>query len=381
MRVAAVAPPVTTMRIPYAYLEKQYPPEVAQPILDDIARLVTSGDFTLGYPVREFEERVVGLTRIPHAVGMASGTDALVLALMAVGVKPGDEVITATNSFVASAGAIAMAGATPVLVDVLADYTMDPRAFEAAITPRTRAVIPVHLTGNMAMMPQIQEVAKRHDIKIVEDAAQAMGATLDGNHAGEWGDVACVSLHPLKMLNVWGDGGICLTRSTEIDQKIRLLRNHGLETRDDAVCWGANGRLSSLQAVVAHHAIRNLSWTLARRRAAAKRLTALLSDLDNRVTPPVIRAEVRPSFATYVIRAQRRDELKAHLIARGVDVKVHYPRPIHLQTVGQQFGYRRGDCPEAERQANEILTLPLHEYLDDDDLTYMSEVIHSFYAA
>ena len=387
----AVKPPTSAepsaMRIPYAYLQSQYPAEVAKPILDDIARLVSTGDFTLGAPVREFEGRAEAASKIPHAVGMASGTDALVLALMALGVGPGDEVITATNSFVASAGAIAMAGASPVLVDVLDDYTIDPEAVERAITLHTKAVIPVHLTGNMAMVPQIVEITQRaslrlgHRIAVVEDAAQAMGATLNGQHAGWFGDVACVSLHPLKMLNVWGDGGICLTRSADLDRKLRLLRNHGLETRDDAVCWGANGRISSLQAVVANHAIQRLPWTLARRRTAAAALTHLLSDLHGRVTPPVTRYGIKPSWATYIMRAQRRDALKAYLIARGVDAKIHYPKPIHLQTVGRQMGYGPGDCPEAERQADEILTLPLHEYLTDDDIQYMSTTIHAFYAA
>ena len=383
----AVRAPVTAqaapMRIPYAYLQSQYPPAVAQPILDDIARLVSTGDFTLGYPVRELEGRAIAASKIPHAIGMASGTDALVLALMALGVGHGDEVITATNSFVATAGAIAMAGATPVLVDVLPDYTVDPEAIERAITPQTRAIIPVHLTGNMAMMPQIQEIANRHHLDIVEDAAQAMGATLNGHHAGWWSDVACVSLHPLKMLNVWGDGGLCLTRDDDLDKRIRLLRNHGLETRDDAVVFGANGRISSLQAVVANHAIQNLPWTLARRRAVATRLNTELDGLRDQghVTPLIIREGVKPSYATYIIRAERRDDLKAHMLARGVDVKVHYPLPIHLQTVGRNLGYARGDCPEAERQADEILTLPCHEYLADDDILYMTDCIREFYAA
>lgn len=366
-----------TMRVPYAYLADEFADPA--PYLDDIAALVRTGDFTLGYPVREFEGRVQAFTGHPYAVGMASGTDALTLALLALGVGHGDEVITATNSFVASAGAIRMAGATPVLVDVTADYTIDPTAVERAVTKRTKAILPVHLTGSIADMPAIMDVARRYGLSVVEDAAQAMGATLDGQHAGAWGDVACISLHPLKMLNVWGDGGICVTRSEALDTLLRLLRNHGLETRDDAVLFGANGRLSSLQAVIANRVIRGLPEAVAKRRAHAAYLDDALADLSDHVKTPVVRPGSRPSYATYIVRAERRDALKAYLIANGVDAKIHYPKPIHLQTVGQQMGYRKGEMPEAERQADEILTLPLHEYLVESDLDYVAATIRAFY--
>ena len=364
-------------QVSYSYLDREFADPSA--ILADIAALAATGDFTLGYPVREFEERVRAFTGLPHAVGMASGTDALTLALMAVGVGHGDEVITATNSFVASAGAIRMAGATPVLVDVADDYLIDPQAVERAVTQRTKAIIPVHLTGSLADMPAVMDVARRHGLYVVEDAAQAMGATLHGDHAGSWGDVACISLHPLKMLNVWGDGGICLTQFAELDQRLRLLRNHGLETRDDAVLFGANGRLSSLQAVVANRVIRGLPQAVATRRAHAAYLDGALADLREHVRTPVVRPGSKPSYATYIVRAERRDELKAYLIAHGVDAKIHYPKPIHLQTVGQALGYRKGEMPEAERQADEILTLPLNEYLDTSDLDYMAAQVRAFY--
>ena len=369
---------IQTMRVPYAYLDSEFADPSA--IMSDIAALVRTGDFTLGYPVREFEDRVRAFTGVGHAVGMASGTDALTLALVALGVGHGDEVITATNSFVASAGAIAMAGATPVLVDVRDDYLIDPEAVERAVTQRTKAIIPVHLTGSIADMPAIMAIARHHGLFVVEDAAQAMGATLYGQHAGSWGDVACVSLHPLKMLNVWGDGGICLTQFAHLDERLRLLRNHGLASRDDAVMFGANGRLSSLQAVVANRVILGLPQTLERRRAAAAYLDKALAALYPAVRLPVIQQGSEPSYATYIIRAERRDELQAYLIEHGVDAKIHYPKPIHLQTVGHRLGYRHGEMPEAERQAAEILTLPLNEYLTSDQLAYMVEQIRAFYA-
>lgn len=373
-----------TMRVPYSYLSSQFPRDVRAAILVDIERLASTGDFTLGYPVRDIEARVQAFTGGLHAVGVANGTEALILPLRALGVGHGDEVITAANTFVATAGAIAMVGATPVLVDVDDTYTIDPQAIERAITPRTKAILPVHLTGTMANMPAIRDIWQRQcdgsrDLYIVEDAAQAMGATLDGKHAGAWGQAAGISFHPLKMMNVWGDGGMTVTTAASMDKRLRLLRNHGLATRDDATIFGTNGRISSLQAVVANHGIQRLPWAIERRRAAAKILDAELAPLAPRVKTPVHHPGVKPTYATYIIRTDMRDELKAYLLDSGIDVKVHYPVPLHLQTVGRNLGYAPGDCPVAERQAREILTLPLNEYLTEDQLAYVAESIRAFY--
>lgn len=373
-----------TMRVPYSYLQKQFPADVRAAILADIDRLAESGDFTLGYPVKEIEQRVSEMMRgklePTFAVGVANGTEALILPLRALGIGHGDEVITAANTFVATAGAIAMVGATPVLVDVDDTYTINPEAIERAITPRTKAIIPVHLTGTMADMDAVNAVATQHrGITVIEDAAQAMGATYKGDHAGGRSHAAGISFHPLKMMNVWGDGGMTVTRWGWMDEKLRLLRNHGLETRDDATIFGTNGRISSLQAVVANHGIQRLPWAIAKRREYAALLDELLAPLAPRVKTPIHHDGVKPTYATYIIRAEQRDGLRAHLLDNGVDVKVHYPVPLHLQTVGRNLGYAPGDCPNAERQANEILTLPLNEYLTPDQLAYVAESIHAFY--
>lgn len=366
----------TRMRVPYAYVDREFADP--EPYLDDLRDLARSGDFTLGRAVSEFEGRAITFTGLPHAVGVSNGTEALTLVLRALGIGPGSEVITATNSFVASAGAIAMAGATPVLVDVTDDFTIDPNAVEAAITPQTAAILPVHLTGQLADMPRLMTLANAYILSVVEDAAQAMGATLDGQHAGSWGSAAGISMHPLKMLNVWGDGGIVLTKSRWMDASLRRLRNHGLASRDDAVVFGANGRLSSLQAVIANRVIQGLPRAIARRRELAVILNTALDNVEQ-VRTPITRPGVNPVWMTYIIRADDRDGLRAHLLERGVDVKVHYPVPLHLQTVGQQLGYRAGQMPVAERHAREILTLPLHEYLTDDEVYYMADQVKAFY--
>ena len=367
----------TRMRIPYAYLDRQFSDPA--PFLADIEALARSGDFTLGQAVSELEGRVIAMTGAAHAVGMSSGTDALTLPLLALGIGSGDEVITATNSFVASAGAIAMTGATPVLVDVDETLTIDPEAVLRAITPKTKAILPVHLSGTMADMTHLVGLAEAHRLWVVEDAAQAMGATLNGQHVGTIGHAAGISFHPLKMLNVWGDGGMAVTNGPRLNEQLRLLRNHGLATRDDAVCFGYNSRLSSLQAVIANRVIQGLPSAIERRRAHATSLDARLADLAPRVKTPIVPPGVLPTYATYQIRCEDRDGLRAYLLDRGIDVKIHYPVPIHLQTVGRRLGYGPGDCPAAERLAGEILTLPLHEYLIEDELGYMAETIRAYY--
>lgn len=369
----------TAMKVPYSYLDREF----AEPdaILEDIRRLVMTGDFTLGYPVRAFEDAFSAFTGLRYCVGAASGTDALMMALRMLGVGPGDSVIVPANTFVATAGAVAMVGAEPIFADVTDDYCLDPDDLERRARPNTKAVIPVHLTGTVADMPRIVAVARAHGWVVVEDAAQALGATLDGAHVGMWGDAAEFSLHPLKMLNVWGDGGMVTAHTPEADRRLRLLRNHGLESRDDAVLFGYNGRLSSLQAAVALRVIEGTPRAILRRRQLAERLTTELVTLGGAVLPPVTRPGVQPVWMTYIVRVPggRRDALRAHLLDRGVDVKVHYPAPLHLQTVGREMGHRPGDIPNAERQANEILTLPLHEYLTDNEAWYMLAQIRAFF--
>lgn len=366
------------MKVKYSYLDTQFAD--SEEILQAIRELLKTGAFTLGPPVEEFEKRFAALCGARFAVGVNSGTDALILILKALGVGPGNEVITAPNSFIATAGAVAMAGARPVFVDVANDYNIDPNLIERAITPRTKVILPVHLTGNPAAMPEILEIAARRGLHVIEDAAQAIGASIDGRPAGSWGIAAAFSLHPLKNLNVWGDGGMVVTDSEELVEHIRLLRNHGLRTRDEVVVFGHNSRLDTLQAVVALHLMEKLDEITSARIRHARVYDEALSQLPGAITLPPRKPNVRQVYHTYVIQARDRDRLSAFLAGRGIETKVHYPVPIHLQPAARELGYQAGDFPVCEAQARSILSLPVHQHLTRQELDYVCQCIGEFYA-
>lgn len=365
------------MQVRYSYLDQQF--AEVEPYLDDIRDLVKSGDFTLGAPVAEFEQRFAELCGIPYAIGVSSGTDALILSLKILGIGPGDEVITTPNTFIATVGAIAMTGARPVFVDNNQEYTIDADLIEAAITPATKAILPVHLTGMPADMPAIMEIAKRHNLLVVEDAAQSILAAIDGKHVGSWGETACFSLHPLKNLNVWGDGGVIITRSKDLYDKLRLFRNHGLSSRDEVEMFGHNCRLDSLQAVVANRLVDQARSITDSRIANARRFDEGFSDLGEYIVIPPRRLEVEQVFHTYVLRASDRDNLLAHLIDNGIEAKVHYPTPLHLQKAAASLGYKSGDFPVCEEDCRTIITLPVHQHLTSNEVNYVIEKVRKFY--
>ncbi len=365
------------MKVKYSYLDTQF--AHAEEILDSIRDLLRSGQFTLGPAVEMFEKRFAALCAARFAIGVNSGTDALMLILRALGIGPGDEVITAPNSFIATAGAIAMVGATPIFVDVADDYNIDPELIERSITPRTKAILPVHLTGNPAAIPQILEIAVRRGIHVIEDAAQAIGAAIDGQPVGSWGIAAEFSLHPLKNLNVWGDGGVVVTNSEGLAEKVRLLRNHGLRTRDEAAIFGHNSRLDTLQAIVACHLLERLDAITNARIRNVRIYDAALSRLPDAIMLPPRKPNVRQVYHTYVIQARDRDRLSGFLAERGIETKVHYPIPIHLQPAARSLGYRAGDFPVCEAQARSILTLPVHQDVSEAQVEYVVNTIREFY--
>ena len=365
------------IRVKFSYLDRQF--DEVDLYLKEIQDLVKSGDFTLGKPLVEFERRFAELCGMPYAVGVASGTDALQLSLEILGIGPGDEVITTPMTFIATVGAIVMAKARPVFVDSEDGFVIDASKIEAAVTRRTKAILPVHYTGNVADMPAISKIAARHGLKMIEDACQSIKATLDGKPVGSWGETACFSLHPLKNLNVWGDGGMIVTRSKELAEKLRLYRNHGLVNRDEVLIFGHNSRLDTLQAVVGNRLIGDVEAITERRIAVAGRYDEAFRELEGFIQIPRRRKGVKHVYHLYLVRVKRRDELLNFLNQNGVEAKVHYPIPVHLQEAARSLGYKRGDFPVCEEDCRNIITLPAHQHLTDEEIEYTIEQVRSFY--
>jgi dTDP-4-amino-4,6-dideoxygalactose transaminase len=370
---------IALLRVPYVDLAGQHAGLKAE-LLEAVGAVIDRGDFILGREVAQFEAEFARVCQTAHAVGVGSGADALVLALRALGVGPGDEVITAPNSFVASASAIALAGARVVFADVGEDMNLDPERVEAAVTPRTRAILPVHLTGRPADMTPILAVARRRGLAVVEDAAQAVGAEHEGRRVGSLGTIGCFSLHPLKTLNACGDGGVLTTDDPELADRLRLMRNNGLRTRDDCRLWAVNSRLDTIQAAMLLVKLRWLErWTDARRANAAYYTRELHGIPALRL--PAERPRERAVYHTYVVQAERRDALRAHLEAQGIGTSIHYPTPIHLTAAAAALGYRPGSFPVAERQAGRILSLPVYPELRPEQREHVVQAIREFYGA
>ncbi|CAM2007991.1 DegT/DnrJ/EryC1/StrS family aminotransferase [Acanthopleuribacter pedis] len=363
------------MKVSYVDLPGQYLQQ-RQEILDAVDATLRSGRYILGEPVSEFERRFAALCGVQHAVGVANGTDALILALKALDIGPGDEVITAANSWVSSASSIALVGAVPVFADVGDDYNLDPAKLEAAITPRTKAIMPVHLTGRCCDMTAINALAKRHGLAVIEDAAQAAGALFEGKPAGSMSDIACFSLHPLKNLNAAGDAGAVTTHHQHLADRIAQLRNHGLMERNHVAFWAYNSRLDSLQAAILNTKFEKLQAVIERRRHNASRYREQIADL---VQCPQPRDNARDTYHLFVIQAERRDELKQFLKEQGISTAIHYPVPIHLQPSSEALGYARGSLPITEAQARRILSLPVHHLLEDEHIDYVASQLRAFY--
>lgn len=375
-------PSGTTMRVKYAYLDDQFAPDQIEDILREVREeLIPSGEFTLGPFVEKFERKFADYIGVKHAIGTNTGTGALILALRAMGVGPGDEVISQPNTFIATIGAIVAVGARPVFVDVDDRYQIDPGKIEAAITPRTKALLPVFWGGCCPDMTPILEIANRRGIPVVEDACPATGAWIDGKFAGTFGRVSAFSMHPLKPLNVMGDGGVVVTNDDKVAAWLRLYRNHGLRTRDEVDIWGVNERTQPFQAIVARHLLDRIEGVLAARIRNARLLDEGLAPLKAHITTPARPKNHREVYQLYLASATRRPDLVKHLVDRGVEVKVHYPIPVHLQKCAADLGYKRGDFPVAEKQADEVITLPSHQHVGPEHMRYTVDCIREFYGA
>jgi len=365
-----------TFTVPYAALAAEASLLKAE-LMDAFETVLDSGHYVLGPQLKAFEGEFAEFCQTKFASGVSSGTSALHLVLLGLDIKDGDEVITAPNSFVASAATIALAGAKPVFVDICPDGNMDPQKLEDAINSRTRAIIPVHLTGRPAKMATILEIARRHGLFILEDAAQALGASLDGKVVGSWGHAAAFSLHPLKNLHAIGDGGMVTSQDPDLVALLAKSRNHGLANREQCDFWSFNSRLDEMQAALLRVQLRHLyDWTEARR-SLAMRYNDLLRPY---VEVPDEGPGERCVYQTYVVKADRRDDLKQYMNQHGVEALVHYATPIHLQPAAKELGYTSTDFPETMRHVGKILSLPLYPTLTHERQDRVVEAISSFYA-
>jgi dTDP-4-amino-4,6-dideoxygalactose transaminase len=365
-------------QVPYVNFTAQYAEE-REEIGALVERVFGRGEFVGGGAIEALEAELAGYLGVPHVVALASGTDALILGMRALGLGPGDEVVTPPNSFVASTAAIVAVGATPVFADVRDDQNIDPDAIADAITPRTRAIMPVHLTGRVADMRPITELARRHGLAVIEDAAQSIGSRYEEKQAGSIGTIGCFSAHPLKNLNAAGDAGFLTTADAAIARKVRLLRNHGLVDRNTVEAWGTVSRMDVLQAELLRLRLARLDQVIDRRRRNAETYRRLLDDAP--VFIPPCRNQEFNTFHVFVIQGDRRDGLQAYLAQEGIGTAVHYPVPIHLQPAAATLGHRRGDFPVTERQAERILSLPVNQFVTAEDQAYVAEKIRAFYGA
>jgi aminotransferase EvaB len=364
------------MRVRYSPLAQQFAD--VDTVFDELRALVASGDFTLGKPVREFEELFASTLGVKHAIGVGSGTDALKIPLRALGVGPGDEVITAANTFYATVGAIAEVGGRPVLVDCDDTFCLNVDQLEQAITPRTKAIVPVHLTGDVAEMPRIMEIAARHKLPIVEDGCQSLMGEYDGRRVGTWGAATAFSMHPLKIINVWGDAGIVVTNDDDMNRHVRLLRNHGLRNRDEMQILGYNSRLDSVQAVVGKWMARQLPDVVAGRIETAAYYDRGFASCPQ-VRVPQRRPITRNVYLLYVLFVEQRDALLAYCLDRGIEAKIHYPIPLHLQEALRYLGYKPGDFPVTERHCRETISFPVDQHLSRAEQDYLIETVKNFY--
>jgi dTDP-4-amino-4,6-dideoxygalactose transaminase len=365
--------------IPYVDLCTPAKKAVLGKIFKGLEDVFTSSRYILGSEVSDFESKFARKAGCEFGIGVNSGLDALILTLRAFGIGAGDEVITVPNSYIATAAAIALVGAKPVLVDIGPDLNMDPAQFERAITSRTKAVIPVHLTGNPCAMDQIMAIARKRGLKVIEDAAQAIGATFEQKPVGGIGDVGCFSLHPLKNLHVWGDGGMITTNDRRLAEALKMQRNHGHKNREEVEFFSYNSRLDTVHAVIGLEYLKLLEATIEVRTANAKAYQTRFSKLAPFVTPPVVDNRVRHVFHLYVIRVKNRDGLAEYLSEQGVETKIHYPIPIHLQRAAGYLGYKKGDFPITEQIASEMMSIPIRENLSEAELQYICDKIAHFY--
>lgn len=364
------------MHVRYSYLKQQF--SNCDDLWENLKQFVPTGDFTLGKPLQEFEAKFAKLIGTKYAIGVNSGTDAIKLSLKALGVGFGDEVITTANTFVATVGAISELGAKPVFVDCDNTFCMNVSQVEATITERTKAIVPVHFTGYMTDMRKLVPLAQKYDIPIVEDACQSILGAIEEKNAGTWGATGAFSLHPLKNLNVWSDGGVIVTDSDEINQQLRLLRNHGLVDRDTVEILGYNSRLDTIQAVVGNWLIPQTEQIALSRIENARYYDRGLGVIPQ-IKIPFRLSDFRIVYHLYIVFAENRDGLLDYCLQNGIEAKIHYPVPIYRQPALKHLGYKEGDFPVTDRHARTIISFPCDQHLSREEMDYVIQTVNKFY--
>jgi len=339
-------------------------------------KILSSGQYVLGEDVEKFEKNISEYLNVKYSLGVNSGTDALFLCLKAYGIGESDEVITAPNSFLATASSIVATGAKPIFVDVADDLNIDPNLIEEKITKNTEAIIPVHLSGKPAQMNPIMEIAEKYNLKVIEDAAQSIGTEYFSKKTGSIGHAGCFSMHPLKTLNACGDAGLITTNDCELYDQLKQLRNIGLKNRNESHIWGYNSRLDNIQAAILNIKLQYLDSWIEKRRQNAK---FYMEHLENIVLLPKEEEYEKHSFHTFVIQTDNRDDFQNYLLKNNIETKVHYPIPIHVQKVAGDLGNKAGDFPNTLSFANRILSLPIYQDLREEELEYVTDTIQDFF--
>jgi dTDP-4-amino-4,6-dideoxygalactose transaminase len=363
--------------VPFVDLARQFA-SIEEELTNEFLLVGRSGVYVMGSRLESFEKKMAEYLDVKHVLGVADGSDALFLIMHALGIGIGDEPITAPNSFIATAWTIVAVGAKPVFVDVDDDMNMSPHLLEAAITPATKAILPVHLAGRPAQMDQINQIAAKYNLYVIEDAAQAIGASYKGKKTGTLGIAAGFSLHPLKNLGIYGDGGMITTNDDDLNVKLRKLRNHGLINRDECEIWGYNSRLDTMQAAFGEVKLKYLDKWNNRCRDIANIYREGLSNEKDVLLPFDKEGEVCV-YHNFVIRTEHRDELMQHMKEHGVDSRVHYPIPIHMQTAAAGLNYKKSDFPKTERFAETMVSLPIYPELTDAEVIHVINSVKGFF--
>ena len=363
------------MKIPYINLKSQWINE-REKLLPILEKAFLDSQYINGDEVSKFEKNIAKFCGSKFALALNSGTDALTIGLYMLGVRKGDEVITPPNSFIASTSAIVHLGAKPVFADVLPDQNINPEEIKKKITKKTKAIMPVHLTGRVCDMKAIMKLSSKYKIPVIEDAAQAVGSSYYGKRSGTFGHVGCFSAHPLKNLNACGDGGFLVTNNYKIYSQAKLLINHGLKNRNLSKDFGYVSRMDTIQAAILNFRLRGLKNVIKKRRANAQ---YYISNLNrNFYKIPKEEKNQYNSYHTFVVQTEKRNKLIKFLKKFGIGVAVHYPIPIHLQEASRKFSYKKGDFPITEYQAKEILSLPIHQNLSKKELNYIVKKLNFF---